>query len=72
MTHLMNSIFSLDVKNHQMRIEYSSSEFKEGTTYRRVYLYEDNGDVIMTDGILYEDDLQEEYDEISALFEDDL
>jgi hypothetical protein len=39
-----------------MRIEYSKTEFKAGTTVARIHLYEDNGDVIMTDGILYEDD----------------
>jgi len=39
-----------------MRLEYSTSECKPGTTLRKVYLYEDNGDVIMTDEIMYEDD----------------
>jgi hypothetical protein len=40
-----------------MRIEYVYNEFKAGTTYRRVYLFEDNGDVVMTDGAVYEDEL---------------
>lgn len=39
-----------------MRIEYSKNEFKPGTTLRKIYLYEDDGDVIMTDEIMYEDD----------------
>jgi hypothetical protein len=39
-----------------MRLEYSTSECKLGTTLRKVYLYEDDGDVIMTDEIMYEDD----------------
>ena len=40
----------------RMKIEYSTTEFKVGTTIARIYLYEDDGDVIMTDGIMYEDD----------------
>jgi hypothetical protein len=39
-----------------MRIEYSKTEFKSGTNVARIHLYEDDGDVIMTDGVLYEDD----------------
>lgn len=40
-----------------MKIQYSYNEFKEGTTYRRVFLYEDNGDAIMTEGNMYEDEV---------------
>jgi hypothetical protein len=40
-----------------MKVQYSYSEFKEGTSYRRVFLYEDNGDAIMTDGSIYEDEV---------------
>ena len=47
--HLANVIVT-------MRIEYSKTEFKVGTTVARIHLYEDDGDVIMTDGILYDDD----------------
>ena len=39
-----------------MRTEYSKTEFKCGTSIARIHLYEDDGDVIMTDGVLYEDD----------------
>lgn len=50
-----------------MKIEYSTSECMEGTTRRRMYLYEDDGDVIMTTEILYEvaeeeDDSECDYD----------
>jgi len=38
-----------------MKIVYSNCEFKPGTMLRRVYFYEDDGDVIMTDGAVYED-----------------
>lgn len=38
-----------------MKIVYSSTEFKAGTILRKIYMYEDDGDVIMTDGPLYED-----------------
>ncbi len=38
-----------------MKIVYSNSEFKPGTLLRRIYYYDDNGDVIMTDTIVYEE-----------------
>ena len=44
-----------------MKIVYSENEFKPGTDLRRIYYYDDNGDVIMTDTIEYEE--EEEYDE---------
>jgi hypothetical protein len=44
-----------------MLIEYLD-EFKEGTTIRRVFLYEDNDDAIMTCEPLYEDEFEEEDD----------
>jgi hypothetical protein len=40
-----------------MRVQYIYNQFKEGTTYRRVLLFEDDGDVIMTDGDVYEDEI---------------
>lgn len=43
-----------------MRIEYSETEFMPGTTRRRIYLYEDNGDVVMTYEPLYEDDKEDD------------
>ena len=46
-----------------MLIEYIENDFKPGTTYRRVFLYYDNGDAIMTDGEIYEDDFPDEDDE---------
>ena len=38
-----------------MKIVYSNNEFKPGTLLRRIYYYDDNGDVIMTDTIVYEE-----------------
>ena len=43
-----------------MRIEVSQNEFRPGTTVHRVYLYEDDGDVIMTDIPMYEDDIEDD------------
>lgn len=40
-----------------MKIEYVYNEFKDGTTYRRIFLFEDDGDVVMTDGNIYEDEI---------------
>ena len=49
-----------------MKIVYSNSEFKPGTLLRRIYFYDDDGDVIMTDGPVYEeieeDDSDQPYD----------
>lgn len=45
---------------YSMRITYVSNEFKSGTTYRRIYLFEDDGDVIMTEGTVYEDDIEDD------------
>jgi hypothetical protein len=45
-----------------MYIVYSNTEFKPGTLLRRIYQYDDDGDVIMTDEILYEE-LAEDEDE---------
>ena len=42
-----------------MIIVYSTDEFKPDTQYRRVFLYEDDGDAIMT-GLLYEDELEDD------------
>ena len=44
-----------------MIIVYSTDEFKPDTEYRRVFLYEDDGDAIMT-GLMYEDELEDDYD----------
>jgi hypothetical protein len=44
----------------KMKIEFSQTEFRPGTTVRRVYLYEDDGDVIMTDDPIYEDELEDD------------
>jgi hypothetical protein len=46
----------------RMKVHYSHNEFKEGTNYRRVFLFEDNGDAIMTDGSVYEDEFVVEAD----------
>jgi hypothetical protein len=40
-----------------MKIVYVYNEFKEGTTYRRVFLFEDDGDAVMTEGNIYEDEV---------------
>jgi len=53
-----------------MLVEYIENDFKPGTTYRRVFLYYDNGDAIMTDGDIYEDDFPDE-DEDEELDEDE-
>jgi hypothetical protein len=45
-----------------MKVQYSHSEFKEGTSYRRVFLFEDNGDAIMTEKNIYEDEVVVEAD----------
>jgi hypothetical protein len=50
------NVFILTTITLIMRLEYSTSEYKPGTTLRKVYVYEDDGDVIMTDEIMYEDD----------------
>jgi hypothetical protein len=44
-----------------MKIEYSNTEFKPGTKLRRMYFYDDDGDVIMTNEIVYE--AEEEQDD---------
>lgn len=44
-----------------MKIEYSN-EVRPGTFVRRVYLYEDDGDVIMTEFPVYEDELEDDGD----------
>lgn len=57
-----------------MKIVYSNNEFKPGTLLRRIYMYDDDGDLIMTNERLYESPPQkmvevwepeeeEEYDE---------
>jgi len=46
-----------------MLIVYSNSEFKEGTDIRRIYFYDDDGDIIMTDEPVYEDEEYEEEEE---------
>ncbi len=45
-----------------MKIVYSNNEFKPGTMLRRIYFYDDDGDVIMTDKIAYEEPVDEEDD----------
>lgn len=45
-----------------MKIVYSNNEFKPGTVLRRIYLYEEDGDAIMTDGPVYEDYLWDDSD----------
>lgn len=39
-----------------MKFVYLNNEFKPGTTRRRVYLYDEDGDAIMTEGPVYEED----------------
>lgn len=43
-----------------MLIEYVENEFKPGTSFRRVILYEDDDDVIMTWEPMYEDEINVE------------
>ncbi len=50
-----------------MKIEYSTTEYKPGTLLRRIYYYDDDGDIIMTDAPIYEeipeeDEAYENYD----------
>jgi hypothetical protein len=40
-----------------MVIEYLYGVYKPGTTFKQIFLYEDDGDVIMTNGNIYEDEL---------------
>ena len=41
-----------------MVIEYLHGVYKPGTTFRQIFLYEEeNGDAIMTNGPVYEDEL---------------
>lgn len=54
-----------------MLIEYIEDEFKEGTTLRRVMLYEDNDDVIMTWEPMYEDEFEEEEEECDGPVEEE-
>ena len=54
-----------------MKIVYSNCEFKPGTLLRRIYLYEDDGDVIMTDGPVYEDDDSDKHRDGPAEEDDD-
>jgi hypothetical protein len=46
-----------------MLIEYVANSFKPGTMYRQVFLYYDDGDVMMTNGYVYEDEYPEEEDD---------
>jgi hypothetical protein len=41
-------------------MKYIDNEFKEGTMFRRVLLYEDNDDVIMTVEPVYEDEFEDD------------
>lgn len=41
-------------------MKYIDNEFKEGTNFRRVLLYEDNDDVIMTVEPVYEDEFEDD------------
>jgi len=43
-----------------MLMKYIDNEFKEGTMFRRVLLYEDNDDVIMTVEPVYEDEFEDD------------
>jgi hypothetical protein len=48
-----------------MFIIYVEDEFKPNTNLRRVLLFEDSGDAVMTDDLMYEDEIEiEEDDEI--------
>ena len=48
-----------------MLVEYISNDFKPGTSYRRVFLYYDDGDAVMTNGEVYEDEYPEEEEDDS-------
>ena len=45
-----------------MKVQYSHSEFKEGTSYRRIFLFEDDGDTVMTDGRVHKNEVEVEAD----------
>ncbi len=42
--------------NYRMNRIYSENDFKPGTTLRRVYYIDDDGDTVMTDEPIYEED----------------
>lgn len=46
-----------------MKIEFSKTEYLAGTKRRRIYMYEDDGDVIMTDEPVYEVEDEDEEDD---------
>lgn len=43
-----------------MYLVYSKTEFKPGTDLARVYMYDNDGDIIMTVEPMYEDDFYDE------------
>lgn len=56
---MLKTNFMVTVNRYsRMLIEYIDNEFKEGTNFRRIILYEDNDDVIMTWEPMYECDVE--------------
>jgi hypothetical protein len=53
-----------------MFIIYVEDEFKPETHLRRVLLFEDSGDAVMTDGLMYEDEIEIEEDEEDEIVQD--
>lgn len=64
-------LISKTIEFNEMRIEISNTEFRPGTTVRRVYLYEDDGDVVMTDAPVYEDEIEDDDGNFDGPVDDD-
>jgi hypothetical protein len=54
-----------------MKIEYSKTEYKPGTLLRRIYYYDDDGDIVMTDVPIYEEIPEKEEEEYDGPEEDE-
>ena len=54
----------------KMFIIYVEDEFKPETNIRRVLLFEDSGDAVMTDDLMYEDEIELEEDEDEEIVQD--